>query len=48
MRLETDQDHAVADIELPAGLSGSFLWKGQRRELSPGGNRFQATSKNTG
>lgn len=44
MRLETDQGHAVTEIELPAGLSGSFLWKGQRRELAPGGNRFQATA----
>ncbi len=41
VHLEMDGDQAAADIVLPAGLSGSFRWKGQRRELAPGENRFQ-------
>jgi len=40
MHLETGRDRASADIVLPAGLSGAFLWKGLRRELCPGKNRF--------
>ncbi len=48
MRLESDQNLAVADIMLPAGLSGSFFWKGTRRELSPGRNYFQTTTPENG
>jgi hypothetical protein len=29
-----------AEVTLPAGITGEFVWKGDRRELKPGLNRF--------
>lgn len=34
-----------AEVKLPAGVPGEFVWKGHRRELQPGENRFTLAAK---
>jgi hypothetical protein len=40
--LKTSGEHALtADIQLPAGISGDFVFKGLYHSLKPGGNHLQ-------
>jgi hypothetical protein len=40
VRLEPNGTGMAANITLPPGTPGEFLWRGTRRELAPGVNRF--------
>jgi hypothetical protein len=40
VRLEPRGAGMAATITLPPGTPGEFEWRGARRELAPGGNRF--------
>ena len=40
--MEFDSEEVSAAITLPAGLSGTFIWRGSERELIPGTNSFRA------
>ena len=40
VRLEPQGAAMAANITLPPGVPGEFVWRGARRELAPGVNRF--------
>jgi hypothetical protein len=40
VRLEPQGAGWAANITLPPGTPGEFVWRGTRRELAPGANRF--------
>jgi hypothetical protein len=40
VRLEPQGAGMAAAITLPPGVPGEFVWRGARRELAPGVNRF--------
>jgi hypothetical protein len=41
MRIEPQGARFAVTVSLPAGVTGEFAWKGTRRELGAGANRFQ-------
>jgi alpha-L-rhamnosidase len=38
--LEVDDGKLHAEISLPPGVNGEFVWQGQSKQLTPGGNRL--------